>query len=760
MKQIQDHQNEANEMFPLCENDGNVEDAQDIEAAEALLASLDSQNTAEVVLLGPSYRDSAVQVITHGCLWFSHFLTILLLVNSSLKSHTISHNLQATDMQCDLSEASKTWLGTDLSEICRNKGPWSFRVDPVNISKYNAVLYNLPVTLKEPPKPHYNSEPHHWDDDHVRMPYSELSLFPVRENGQDVIKSRWDIINRSLSRPISNFNELDAAIRSYNSTLPQFIALQNFLEEVVEEEENERFFSTILPKIIKLALNLPEIVPGSIPLLKKGHNRSVSLSQLQIASLLANAFLCTFPWGKDIAGLYPGVNFVRLFAAHDRSKRQDCVTEKLKCVIHYFRRVTNASPMGVVTFERKCITKSNMPRWDRLNNNLGNTKMYINSCGTIEDDGLGFLQVDFANRNVGGGVLGYGCVQEEIRFIICPELILSRLFVEQLGDQEAAVVTGVERYSKYSGYGDTFEWNGNFLDETPHDEYGRKRTTICIIDATCFYKPKDQFYPSAMLRELNKAYVGFHTKEKINLAPVATGNWGCGAFRGNSSLKILLQFMACSAAGRDLVYYSFGNEELRDEFYKLYLFLANNGIVISQLWTFLSGFAASGAPENTLFSYIQQAYFDSKKQPSIKKFFFPKKKFTLKPTVPINKSEGPSTSSSECKNNNSGNYSEMKMEEDYDSYEDIIPATPPSFKFKKKIKKNYQLSEEEILKKLPKTNIGDLIDQIDGGTNNNKDRKETLLSKIDKLSKKNLNIKSTEEEMDIDTLFTEKGQNT
>ncbi|KAG5887187.1 hypothetical protein JTB14_016673 [Gonioctena quinquepunctata] len=53
--------NEASEMFPLCENDGNVEDAQDIEAAEALLALLNSQNTAEVVLPGPSYRDSAVQ---------------------------------------------------------------------------------------------------------------------------------------------------------------------------------------------------------------------------------------------------------------------------------------------------------------------------------------------------------------------------------------------------------------------------------------------------------------------------------------------------------------------------------------------------------------------------------------------------------------------------------------------------------------------------------------------------------------------------
>lgn len=63
---------------------------------------------------------------------------------------------------------------------------------------------------------------------------------------------------------------------------------------------------------------------------------------------------------------------------------------------------------------------------------------------------------------------------------------------------------GPERYSRYSGYGDTFKWDGNLQDDTPHDEYGRRRTSICIIDATHFNKPLDQFYPSAILRELNK----------------------------------------------------------------------------------------------------------------------------------------------------------------------------------------------------------------------------------------------------------------
>lgn len=45
-------------------------------------------------------------------------------------------------------------------------------------------------------------------------------------------------------------------------------------------------------------------------------------------------------------------------------------------------------------------------------------------------------------RYVGGGVLGFGCVQEEIRYVICPELITSRLFTEILGSNEALVVAG------------------------------------------------------------------------------------------------------------------------------------------------------------------------------------------------------------------------------------------------------------------------------------------------------------------------------
>ena len=78
-----------------------------------------------------------------------------------------------------------------------------------------------------------------------------------------------------------------------------------------------------------------------------------------------------------------------------------------------------------------------------------------------------YLQVDFANKYIGGGVLGRGCVEEEIRFLICPELIVSRLFTEVLEERECLIMTGAERFSNYTGYAQSFKWEGPHIDPTP-----------------------------------------------------------------------------------------------------------------------------------------------------------------------------------------------------------------------------------------------------------------------------------------------------
>lgn len=76
-------------------------------------------------------------------------------------------------------QGTKSWKGTSLPALCKNRGPWSFSITPVYVSKYHSVLYELPVHLQDAPKPHISSDPHYWDENHVRMPFSEKNLFPI-----------------------------------------------------------------------------------------------------------------------------------------------------------------------------------------------------------------------------------------------------------------------------------------------------------------------------------------------------------------------------------------------------------------------------------------------------------------------------------------------------------------------------------------------------------------------------------------------------
>lgn len=181
---------------------------------------------------------------------------------------------------------------------------------------------------------------------------------------------------------------------------------------------------------------------------------------------------------------------------------------QLSCSLNSF--LPSEDPIGNVSYTRRVLVKA--PIWKASSKTLN--KVDLRLAGTIEDDGVGMSQVDFANKKIGGGVLGWvitklsifesqmereinfsppyflqGAVQEEIRFLICPELIVSRLFVEFLASNEAVLIDGVERFSDYEGYADTFAWKGDHVDNTPQDHFLRKETRVVAIDALHFQKP-------------------------------------------------------------------------------------------------------------------------------------------------------------------------------------------------------------------------------------------------------------------------------
>ena len=158
---------------------------------------------------------------------------------------------------------------------------------------------------------------------------------------------------------------------------------------------------------------------------------------------------------------------------------------------------------------------------------------------TFSNPGVGeaFVQADFANEFIGGGVLGRGCVQEEIRFVICPELIVSMLFAERMENNECIVITGAEMFSEYTGYANSYRFKGDHVDTIARDRLHRKMTQIVAMDAQPYFKERfDQYAAQNIDRDLRKAFVAFEST--CPRATIATGNWGCGAFGGDPQLKV------------------------------------------------------------------------------------------------------------------------------------------------------------------------------------------------------------------------------
>ncbi|XP_051769602.1 poly(ADP-ribose) glycohydrolase-like isoform X2 [Ctenopharyngodon idella] len=447
-----------------------------------------------------------------------------------------------------------------------------------------------------------------WDDWHVKMPCSEHNLFPADST---TLQSRWDLIHQALSIPLKSSHDVKDAILKYNAGQAKawnFSALHSYCKGL-QESEAEQMFGELLPAMAQLALRAPSLFTQPIPLLRTQRCRSITLSQEQVSSLLANAFFCTFPRRNsrrtDFSN-YPDINFNRLFEGPSPKK-----LEKLKTLLCYFERITRHRPTGLITYTRQCLPR--LPSWASSEKQF--SKLHISCDGTIEKQGYGMLQVDFANRFVGGGVTGSGLVQEEIRFLINPELIAARLFTEVLEDNECLIITGTEQFSRYSGYSDTYRWDGNHDDQTPRDEWQRRVTEIVAIDALHYRNFLQQFHPENMTRELNKAYCGF-TRPGVqteNLSAVATGNWGCGAFGGDTRLKAVLQMMAAAEAERDLMYFTFGDAELVTDVHRIHTLITRNHASVGSVFSMLQQYyervikeTSRAKPQKTLYSFLSE----------------------------------------------------------------------------------------------------------------------------------------------------------
>ena len=422
----------------------------------------------------------------------------------------------------------------------------------------------------------YGANCYRRDPDHIRQyhqpsfqPNFQHNLTPAKEFGlknlfycfshygmdkeeQQYQKSQMFFIANKTHPLLETLNVIEKLANLKGSLLTDFI-------RDLPSDQRKLYQDRILPTIANFALQTPTLFPNadSLPLLSQGSNQAVQLTREQCACLVANMFLCT-TINQHNSTLNRRFNFSDLFIKTGHSSVDKLKKQKIACILNYFKQIMKAPSLTErVTFKRLHLddkypgSLTDIEGWKNCRQILQNVQM--DNIHKIED-AKDSVEVDFANKFLGGGVLGQGAVQEEIQFITRPEQLAGLLFCESMTDKEAILIQGAKMYSQYLGYSKSFTFKGsNALIE----ESKREVVAMDAIDFSTSHIP--QFSEIAILRELNKAYIAFYgdnLRGKISSKkPVSTGNWGCGAFRGDLQLKFILQWIAASRAERKLIYH-------------------------------------------------------------------------------------------------------------------------------------------------------------------------------------------------------------
>uniref|UniRef100_A0A8R1IGI3 Poly(ADP-ribose) glycohydrolase n=1 Tax=Caenorhabditis japonica TaxID=281687 RepID=A0A8R1IGI3_CAEJA len=281
-------------------------------------------------------------------------------------------------------------------------------------------------------------------------------------------------------------------------------------------------------------------------------------------------------------------------------------------------------PQGNVSF--RLVEKQ--PNFEEIFQSRNPPNVKIVKGMKIEETALS-TQVDFANRDLGGGVLNNGMVQEEIRFMMCPEMIVGMIVCNRMKQNQAISIVGAQAYSSYSGYSYNTKWEPlKRCDErqnTPEwrDKFQRLRIECLAIDALHFKGTpqttlRQQLKREMIFRELHKAYVGFSAQPGFTEIPIVSGWWGCGAFNGNKPLKFLIQVIAAAAAKRPLLICPFNENEMADDCRKFIGTIMKENMTCGNLLRLLMKLAGQNPPEefseNIVFASLEHELKKNKRE--------------------------------------------------------------------------------------------------------------------------------------------------
>lgn len=211
---------------------------------------------------------------------------------------------------------------------------------------------------------------------------------------------------------------------------------------------------------------------------------------------------------------------------------------KLKCLTRYLNMTPDNRFLTINIFSSiGQISIDHIPEVILCHGDMFKYKKYITSD-------VAFMV--FANKRIGGLILTSGCAQEEIKFMQNPELIFLKLKQITLNDDDAVIVHGAQKVNSTNGYGFDVEYSCD------NDE-GYVETLVFVDAEDYSVDWRKQYSKKSKDREIHKCLVAWSNLQETN---IITGDWGCGAFKGNHILKFLIQVYASKVCGKTLFYFS------------------------------------------------------------------------------------------------------------------------------------------------------------------------------------------------------------
>ncbi|KAL4466126.1 hypothetical protein ABPG74_004363 [Tetrahymena malaccensis] len=374
------------------------------------------------------------------------------------------------------------------------------------------------------------------------------------------------------SGEVKDVNDLSLILKQMNK-----LQIDN-LECVLQGKDKwiTDFIPRVLPFIAGLALDVENLFKeNQILILQTAQRQFNHLTRLQVACLLCNMFFITFESQITLNALPETFDFLKWITFIVDKKRNVSNQQKLICLLHYFWRIQNEFESKentlqnqVITFERLINENNDLLLKIDMNENQMSDIEIVDDKGIESFEDFECIHCDFANKFLGGGVLRTGCVQEEIMLTVNPEIMAGILFCQKQNDKDALLITGAQRFCQFAGYKESFKFVGPHYSDFEVDTLNRKKVYTLAMNAISFKQnPQQQYAEEKIHRELAKCFIGFQGSpfsESSRTVPIITGNWGCGVFKGDPQLKLIIQWLSASLLSRKIYYTSFKEKSLKD----------------------------------------------------------------------------------------------------------------------------------------------------------------------------------------------------